>query len=158
MHFTKLFFVAGNSGKILFFTRGMQVLVCALFERGTRRGMDLIHDTTHATPPEGHMSRSVSQKWFVRTFDIARFRSLLMGYTLGFVATYWTMERRESKWSAFSRPLISSTSSGFRHRAIDNGLGGETSRTHTLSNASGESGNNSSELYYVRAATDTYVP
>ena len=68
------------------------------------------------------MSRSVSQKWSVFTFPIARLRNLLIGYVRLFSGMYRTMDSRESNWLASNCRSKSSTSSGFRHRAMENGL------------------------------------
>ena len=40
----------------------------------------------------------------------------------GLVATYWTIDRRESKLSAANWLLISDTSSGFKHSVMERGL------------------------------------
>lgn len=44
---------------------------------------------------------------------------------LGLVATYCTIDRRESKWSAANCLLISDTSSGFKHSVMESGLGNQ---------------------------------
>lgn len=44
---------------------------------------------------------------------------------LGLVATYCTIDRRESKWSAVNCLLISDTSSGFRQSVMESGLGSQ---------------------------------